>query len=100
MKAKLIKLAAAATLALGVSSAWAAGIMHQGEVVETMNSGGYTYVQVKAEDKTFWAAGPQVAITKGDTVIMNEQMWMQDFTSSTLNKTFDKLLFVGKIEKK
>ena len=47
MKAKLIKLAAAATLALGVSSAWAAGIMHQGEVLETMNSGGYTYVQVK-----------------------------------------------------
>lgn len=100
MFAKLVKLAATATLALGISSAWAQGVMHEGQVVETMNSGGYTYVQVKEADKTFWAAGPQVSIAKGDTVLMMEQMWMNDFTSKTLNKTFDELLFVGKIEKK
>ncbi len=100
MIAKLVKLVAAATLALGVSSAWAQGVMHEGEVVETMNSGGYTYVQIKEDGKTFWAAGPQVEVTKGDKVVVMEQMWMNDFTSKTLNRTFDELLFVGKIEKK
>ena len=42
MIAKLIKLAAVATLALGMSSAWAAGIVHEGTVLDTMNGGGYT----------------------------------------------------------
>lgn len=100
MIAKFVKLAAAATLALGMSSAWAAGVVHQGTVVDTMNGGGYTYVQIKEADKTFWAAGPQVEIKQGDEVVVTEQMWMTNFTSKTLDRTFDELLFVGQIDKK
>ncbi|MBL4814764.1 NrfJ [Shewanella sp.] len=100
MIAKLIKLAAVATLALGMSSAWAAGIVHEGTVLDTMNGGGYTYVQIKESDKTFWAAGPQVEVNKGDTVVVQEQMWMNDFTSKSLDRTFEELLFVGRIDKK
>ncbi|AYV13233.1 NrfJ [Shewanella algae] len=98
--AKLAKILATAALALGVSSAWAQGVVHEGTVVDTMNSGGYTYVQIKEADKTFWAAGPQVAVAKGDKVQVTEQMWMTNFTSKTLNRTFDKLMFVGEIDKK
>ncbi|QYK14145.1 NrfJ [Shewanella rhizosphaerae] len=100
MITKLVRLAAAATLALGISSAWAAGVVHQGTVIDTMNGGGYTYVQIKEADKTFWAAGPQAEVKKGDVVVVQEQMWMNDFTSKTLNRTFDELLFVGRIDKK
>ncbi|MGL4614579.1 MAG: NrfJ [Shewanella sp.] len=100
MIAKLVKLVAAATLALGMTSAWAQGVTHEGTVVDTMNGGGYTYVQIKEADTTFWAAGPEIAVSKGDKVAVVEQMWMNDFTSKTLNRTFDKLLFVGQIEKK
>ena len=100
MIAKLVKLAAAATLALGISSAWAQGVMHEGTVMDTMNGGGYTYVQIQEADKTFWAAGPQIEVKKGDIVVVQEQMWMSDFSSKTLNRTFDKLLFVGRIDKK
>ena len=50
MMAKLVKLAAVATLALGMSSAWAQGVVHEGTVVDTMNGGGYTYVQIKEAD--------------------------------------------------
>ncbi|MBR9728257.1 NrfJ [Shewanella intestini] len=100
MKAKLIKLAAVATLALGVSSAWAQGLIHKGEVVATMDGGGYTYVQLKESDKTYWVAGPQVKVAKGDTVEVSEQMWMPNFKSSSLNRTFDKIMFVGSINKK
>ncbi|HCD13766.1 MAG: NrfJ [Shewanella indica] len=97
---KLAKILATAALALGISSAWAQGAVHEGTVVDTMNSGGYTYVQIKEADKTFWAAGPQVAVAKGDKVQVTEQMWMNNFTSKTLNRTFDKLMFVGEIDKK
>lgn len=100
MMAKLVKLAAVATLALGMSSAWAQGVVHEGTVVDTMNGGGYTYVQIKEADNMFWAAGPEAEVKKGDKVAVVEQMWMNQFTSKTLNRTFDKLLFVGQIEKK
>ncbi|MFB2777690.1 NrfJ [Shewanella mangrovisoli] len=100
MMAKLVKLAAVATIALGMSSAWAQGVVHEGTVVDTMNGGGYTYVQIKEADNTFWAAGPEAEVKKGDKVAVVEQMWMNQFTSKTLNRTFDKLLFVGQIEKK
>lgn len=99
MKATFVKMAAIATLALGMSSAWAAEVLHKGTVLETMNSGGYTYVQVKEADKTFWAAGPQTEVKKGDTVTMTEQMWMTNFTSKTLKQSFDEILFVGNITK-
>ena len=39
-------------------------------------------------------------VKKGDTVVVQEQMWMNDFASKTLNRTFDELLFVGRIDKK
>ncbi|EDQ01611.1 hypothetical protein [Shewanella benthica] len=100
MIAKLIKLTVVAALALGISSAWAAGVVHEGIVLDTMNAGGYTYVQIKESDKTFWAAGPQVEVNKGDTVVVQEQMWMNDFTSKSLDRTFEALLFVGRIDKK
>ncbi|MGL5358974.1 MAG: NrfJ, partial [Shewanella sp.] len=72
MMAKLVKLVAAATLALGMTSAWAQGVTHEGTVVDTMNGGGYTYVQIKEADSTFWAAGPQVTVSKGDKVAVVE----------------------------
>ncbi|BAJ01339.1 hypothetical protein [Shewanella violacea] len=100
MIAKLCKLAAAATLGLGISNAWAADIVHQGTVLQTMNGGGYTYIQIQESDKTIWAAGPQVDIKKGDKVVVQEQMWMNDFTCKTLDHTFEELLFVGRIDKK
>ena len=100
MKAKLITFAATAALALGVSSVWAQGALHQGEVLDTINGGGYTYVQLKEGDKTYWAAGPQTQVSKGDKVEVSEQMWMTDFKSSRLNRTFDKIMFVGNINKK
>lgn len=39
-------------------------------------------------------------MAKGDKVQVTEQMWMTNFTSKTLNRTFDKLMFVGEIDKK
>lgn len=100
MFSKLIK-SLAFVLALASTAVSAQENMnHEGVVIDTMNGGNYTYVQVKEGDQTFWAAGPQVAVKKGDKVSMKGQMWMTDFTSKTLDRTFDKVLFVGSIDKK
>lgn len=70
-----------------------------GKVVETMNSGGYTYVQVDAGAKgKVWAAGPNTPVKVGDTVGFAGGQLMQGFVSNTLNRTFDKIYFVGRFE--
>jgi hypothetical protein len=69
-----------------------------GKVVETMNSGGYTYLQVDDGSKKIWAAAPQFAVAVGDTVIVPEGMPMRDFQSKTLGKTFDVVYFVQAVQ--
>ncbi|HSP35106.1 MAG TPA: hypothetical protein VLU46_12380 [Thermoanaerobaculia bacterium] len=64
-----------------------------GEVAETMNSGGYTYMQIASGSGSFWAAVPQFTVNKGDTVTITVQMEMNNFESKSLNRKFDKLLF-------
>jgi hypothetical protein len=69
-----------------------------GKVVETMNSGGYTYVQVDDGAKKLWAAAPQFVVAVGDKVVVPDGMPMQDFQSKTLGRTFDVVYFVPGIQ--
>ena len=67
----------------------------QGKVVETMNSGGYTYVSIQtASGETVWAAGRPVRIQVGDLVSIKKEMEMTNFTSKTLERTFKSIYFV------
>lgn len=65
-----------------------------GEVVETMESGGYTYVLVRTPGKDVWAAGPLTGVTVGQKVSVSTGMPMQGFYSKTLDRTFDIIYFV------
>ena len=76
-----------------------AAIAHTVMVEETMNSGGYTYARVKKDSKSFWIAAPQTELEKGDTISFYEQMMMEGFTSTTLNRTFDRILFVSALSR-
>jgi hypothetical protein len=86
----------AGLLALALSPVWA-GSQHKGVVVETMDSGGYTYAKVDEDGEQVWIAGPLTKLAKGDKVSFSEPMRMESFKSGTLNRTFDELLFVGAI---
>jgi hypothetical protein len=95
---------AASALAFGTGSgnAMAAGpgaIAHIATVEETMNSAGYTYVQVKEDNRRYWIAAPETELQKGETISFYEQMMMEQFTSKTLQRTFDRILFVSAIAK-
>ncbi len=64
-----------------------------GKVIETMNSGGYTYALIEKGDKKIWVAVPQTNITKGQTVTFHPGTEMGNFQSKTLNRTFDSIIF-------
>ena len=68
---------------------------YTGAVTETMNSGGYTYVQIDTGSEKVWAAGPTTEIKVGDKVTITREMPMANYHSNSLNRDFDVLYFVG-----
>lgn len=66
-----------------------------GTVIETMNSGGYTYVQIDMGNEKIWVAGPVTAVNVGDVLSIGKNMPMNNFHSKTLNRDFDVLYFVS-----
>lgn len=72
--------------------------MVRGTVIETMDSGGYTYAHIQTDKDQRWVASRQIAVKVGDVVQANEGMPMQEFTSQTLNRTFDVVYFVDTLQ--
>ena len=69
------------------------GAGHKGKVLETMDSGGYTYVQVDENGQKIWVAAMQTPVKVGDTVEFPDSPPMVNFQSKTLKRTFDKIIF-------
>ncbi len=72
--------------------------MVRGTVAETMNSGGYTYVFIESDEHQLWIAGPKTAVEVGDVLQASAGMPMTNFTSTTLNRTFDVLYFANSMQ--
>ncbi|MEJ2452527.1 MAG: hypothetical protein P8047_18040 [Gammaproteobacteria bacterium] len=64
-----------------------------GKVVKTMDSGGYTYVQLDTGKQKVWAAGPVTPVKKGDAVRISTGMPMPNFHSNTLKRDFKLVYF-------
>ena len=54
-----------------------------GTVVETINTGGYTYVQVDTGKEKIWAAAPEFQVKEGDLVTVPTGMLMRNHHSKT-----------------
>ena len=104
---KLISWIFSILLALASTQAWAYGesmraskpkaIAHTATVVETMSSASYTYIRVEEKGNKFWIALPETQVSVGETISFYEQMLMENFTSRSLKRTFDRILFVEAI---
>lgn len=71
-----------------------------GKVVETMNSGGYTYVLLEKDGERTWVAVKEMEVAVGQEISFEPGHEMIDFTSKTLNRTFDRIVFsTGPISK-
>jgi hypothetical protein len=68
-----------------------------GEVLETMNAGGYTYVLLGTETEQIWAASNEFEVAVGDRVTVPIESPMADFRSETLDRSFDLIYFASRI---
>ncbi|NOZ09214.1 MAG: hypothetical protein GXO91_10145 [FCB group bacterium] len=64
-----------------------------GVVVETMNAGGYSYLNIDTGSGQVWAAVKEQPVTVGMTITVEGIMAMPDFRSETLDRTFDLIYF-------
>ena len=64
-----------------------------GKVVETMDSGGYTYVRVAQGKDSSWVAVSRQKVKVGDEVSFAGGLVMNDFYSKSLKRTFAKIVF-------
>lgn len=75
----------------------AAGAASSGKVKEVLSGGGYIYLNVEQADGSVWVAAPVTNAKVGDTVSWSDGMTMSNFTSSSLNRKFDKIIFAGAV---
>ena len=68
-----------------------------GAIVETMNSGGYTYVLLDTGSDKIWVASTETAVKVGERVSVPRGTVMTNFFSKTLNRSFDQIYFVDGI---
>lgn len=80
----------------GVASAIASG--NHGTVVSVQQAGGYTYIEVDSGGQTRWLASSPVRLAPGDEVRWGDSAVMRNFTSKSLGRTFDELLFVSGVQ--
>ena len=64
-----------------------------GKVVEMMNSGSYTYVNIEKDGKKTWVAVPRMKVVVGQEISFQPGMVMSNFTSKTLKRTFETIVF-------
>jgi len=64
-----------------------------GNVLETMNAAGYTYVNLETESGPLWVALPESEVKVGDRLSVIPGMEMKDFHSNALDKSFPRIFF-------
>jgi hypothetical protein len=66
-----------------------------GKVIETMDSGRYTYVCLEKNKKKTWVAVYKMKVVVGQEMSFKPGIEMVNFESKTLNRKFDKIYFSG-----
>ena len=65
-----------------------------GKVLETMDSGGYTYVYLQKKDgEKVWVAAAATPVKVGSQMSFKGGAEMSNFESKSLKRTFDKIIF-------
>lgn len=66
-------------------------------VVGLTRAGGYHYLELESNGRRRWLAAQQAPVEVGDTVSWRGGTVMHDFSSKTLDRTFDEIIFVGSV---
>ena len=73
---------------------------YSGEVLETIDVKNYTYIKMHdtGSDEEIWLATGRKAIAAGAIIRFKPSTILKDFKSPSLERTFDRIMFVSEIE--
>ncbi len=70
---------------------------NQGRVLDVLQAGEYTYLEVSNGKNSRWLAAPQTTLQKGNVVRYEEGSTMSSFHSKLLQRSFSNLMFIGQL---
>lgn len=73
-------------------------LTRKGKVLEVIDSPMYTYLQVTGDKDPVWLAAYKTGIAKGAIVNYSDGVALSNFHSKSLNRTFDTIVFVDRVE--
>jgi len=76
----------------------AAKYPNEGKVLEVIDTSMYTYLQVSSNNGAVWIAASKASVPKGSTIGYGNGAVMKNFYSKTLNKSFETIIFLDKVE--
>ncbi|MGD8589332.1 MAG: hypothetical protein PVG22_10935 [Chromatiales bacterium] len=76
----------------------AAALPNQGKVISTLQSRGYTYIEVEHAGKNIWLAAPQTELADGTEIKFGQGIVMANFYSNGLKREFEQIFFVDRVE--
>jgi len=65
----------------------------RGSVLEKIDVNQYTYLRIASPSGEVWAAVPKSGVAVGETVTVSGAMWMENFKSETLSRTWPRIAF-------
>ncbi len=66
---------------------------------ESLSAAGYSFIRVEQNGSSIWLAAPETSLDVGQTISWSGGSPMRDFTSRSLDRTFDEILFVGAVNR-
>ncbi|MCF6218259.1 MAG: hypothetical protein L3J62_09830 [Gammaproteobacteria bacterium] len=74
-------------------------LAHQGQVLQSIPSNDYVYLEVnKKEGGSHWLAAPRAAVPLQSYIRYGDGVVMKNFFSRKHQRTFDELMFVDRIQ--
>lgn len=70
----------------------------QGRVLSSQTVAGYTYIEAESGGGTVWLAVPSSSVRVGDRITWSGGSTMRNFTSTSLSKTFDEIVFASGVQ--
>jgi hypothetical protein len=71
---------------------------NSGKVLDVIDTSMYTYMQVSGDKGTVWLAASKTNVKKGQSISYPAGVVMTNFASKSLNRTFDSIVFLDKVE--
>lgn len=73
--------------------------VHAVKVVEVIQVPDYSYLEVEESGERYWMAVGRGNYNEGEQLFYSQSMEMKNFKSTTLDRTFDRILFVQNISR-